>query len=166
LPIGRPIPGWNFLLLQEEDGVRLIIASENSANRYAGTTTKHFFNIELLNREIPAFDTGDYFIQKDSELFFSHRLDGMIKINGNRVDLGDIESGCKKLGLQNPVALFIDEKIVVWAEGKSKNKDKIRHKLFEILPPYSVPSSINFHEFHPRTSNGKIDRHHFFNILT
>ena len=164
LPIGRPIPGWNFLLLKEDDGLRLIIASQNSANRYVGANTKHFFHIEVLDKKIPAFDTGDYFTQENRELFFSHRVDGMIKISGNRVDLGDIESSCKRLGLQNPVALFVNGKIVVWAEGKSKNEDEIRRKLFEILPSHSVPFSINFNELHPRTSNGKIDRHKLLNI--
>lgn len=159
LPIGRPIPGWDFVLLKEKDGFRLIIVSPNAANRYAGTTTKQFSHIDVFDTHVPAFDTGDFFIQKDCELFFSHRLDGMIKINGNRVDLGGIEAICKRLGLQNPVALLANGKIVVWAEGKGENEDELRRKLFDTLPVYSVPSSINFHELHPRTSNGKIDRH-------
>lgn len=165
LPIGRPIPGWDFLLLKEKDGLRLFIVSQNSANRYAGTSTKQFSHIDVFGTRMPAFDTGDFFIRKDCELFFSHRLDGMIKINGNRVDLGDIEAICKRLGLQNPVALLVCGKIVVCAEGKGENEDELRRKLFEILPVYSVPSSINFHKLHPRTSNGKIDRHKLLNSV-
>lgn len=158
VPIGQPIPSWNFVLLPEDGALRLIIVSDNVSNGYVGLRSPQFSNVELFGREIRAFDTGDFFRMVGTHLYFSHRKDGMVKINGNRIDLGEIEAAAKRSGLVNPVAMVIKNAIALVAEGTPSGTQEIMTELSRYLPRASLPAAIQFVPSHPRTVNGKLDR--------
>ena len=158
LPIGQPIPSWSFVLLPEDGALRLIILSDNVSNGYVGLASPQFATVDLFGREMLAFDTGDYFRMVGSHLYFSHRKDGMVKINGNRIDLGEIEAAAKRSGLVNPVAMVIKNAIAVVAEGPAGDIPEIMIELSRYLPRASLPATIQFVPSHPRTVNGKLDR--------
>jgi D-alanine--poly(phosphoribitol) ligase subunit 1 len=156
--IGEPIPGWYFVYLDELDVSRLIILSNNIADGYVGEDSPNFASIDIFGTPIRAFDTGDYFSRIDSLVYFSHRRDRMVKISGNRVDLGEVEAAAKQVGIINPVALFESGTLIVVGEGEPQSVADRREALSRLLPPYSVPATILFSRVHPRTPNGKIDR--------
>jgi D-alanine--poly(phosphoribitol) ligase subunit 1 len=158
LPIGQPIPSWNFVLLPEDGALRLIILSDNISNGYIGLRSSQFATIGLFGREMRAFDTGDYFRMVGTHLYFSHRKDAMVKIHGNRIDLGEIEAAAKRSGLVNPVAILIKNAIVLVAEGTASGIPEIMTELSKYLPRASLPATISFVPSHPRTVNGKLDR--------
>ena len=158
LPIGQPIPSWHFVLLPEDGALRLLILSDNVANGYVGACSPQFATLELFGTRIRAFDTGDYFRRVGTHLYFSHRKDGMVKIHGNRVDLGEVEAAAKKSGLVNPVAVVIDNSMVLVAESGHGEAPEIMHELAKYLPRGSLPVALRFVPFHPRTINGKLDR--------
>lgn len=158
LPIGQPIPSWNFVLVPDDSALRLVIVSDNVADGYAGLRVPQFGTVDVLGTPMRAFDTGDYFRVVGSHLYFSHRRDGMVKIHGNRIDLGDVEAAGKKLGLVNPVALVVGDGIAVVAEGDPAATADIMAGLARYLPRSSLPVAIHFVASHPRTVNGKLDR--------
>jgi D-alanine--poly(phosphoribitol) ligase subunit 1 len=158
LPIGQPIPSWNFVLLPEDGALRLVILSDNVASGYAGVHSPQFATVELFGREIRAFDTGDYFRMVGTHLYFSHRKDAMVKIHGNRVDLGELEAAARRSGLVNPVAIVTGNVIALVAEGGPGGVPETLSELARYLPRSALPASIHFVPSHPRTVNGKLDR--------
>lgn len=159
LPIGAPIPGWEFLWQQEGDDFRLIVSSGNIAKGYVGFESSSFSRHVSVGGEIRTFDTGDYFKMEDGEYFFSHRNDGMVKVSGNRVDLGDVEAAAKSGGLQNPVCVHFSDELVVIAENNgTADTKRVLEVMRKMLPNYALPKKIHYIDSHPRNANGKIDR--------
>jgi D-alanine--poly(phosphoribitol) ligase subunit 1 len=158
VPIGEPIPGWYFVFLDESDGSRLILVSNNVADGYVEQDSDNFRLVDFFGTAVKAFDTGDYFLRIGSSAHFSHRRDGMVKISGNRVDLGEVEAAAKKVGITNPIALYEGGALIVVGEGESHDVAEQREALARLLPTYSIPNKISFNRIHPRTANGKIDR--------
>jgi non-ribosomal peptide synthetase component F len=158
LPIGHPIPTWNFVLVPDDGAFRLIILSDNVARGYAGVPSAQFSTVDLFGRPISAFDTGDYFRLAGAHLYFSHRRDGLVKVHGNRVDLGEIEAAAKKSGLVNPVAVVVANTIALAAEGEWRPEGEVVDELSRYLPRWALPSTVVFVPTHRRTVNGKLDR--------
>jgi D-alanine--poly(phosphoribitol) ligase subunit 1 len=158
LPIGQPIPSWNFVLLPEDGALRLIILSDNVSRGYVGSSSSQFSTIKLFGREMRAFDTGDFFQMTGSHLYFLHRKDLMVKVNGNRIDLGDVEAAAKRAGLINPIAIALGQAIYLIVEGTADGNPAAMSELSRFLPRGSLPAVIHFVSAHPRTINGKLDR--------
>jgi D-alanine--poly(phosphoribitol) ligase subunit 1 len=158
LPVGQAIPSWNFVLMPEGDCFRLFILSDNIATGYVNVPSTQFTTVPLFGREMRAFDTGDYFRRVGTHLHFSHRKDMMVKINGLRIDLGEIESAAKRCGFLNPVAFVVDKIIVLSAEATVDAPQDVG-ALAEYLPRASMPATICLVSAHPRTVSGKLDRH-------
>jgi acyl-CoA synthetase (AMP-forming)/AMP-acid ligase II len=158
LPVGQPIPSWNFVLVPEDGDLRLILLSDNISTGYAGMQSPQFATVELFGRQMRALDTGDYFRMAGPHLYFSHRKDAMVKVRGNRIDLGEIEAAAKRSGLVNPVAMVIDNAIAIVAEGNAGAAIDIMTELARYLPRTNLPAQIKFLPSHPRTVNGKLDR--------
>lgn len=165
LPIGQPIPSWNFVLLPENEFRRLVIVSDNIANGYVGRKSELFSTVKLFDKEMRAYDTGDYFLFSGAHLHFSHRLDGMVKVSGTRIDLGEIESAASRVGLTNPVAIAKNNSIILAAEGEARPFVEVSAELAEFLPEIYLPKKVVFFEHLPRTLNGKLDRRDILNKI-
>jgi L-proline---[L-prolyl-carrier protein] ligase len=109
--------------------------------------------------------TGDFGWKDEDGIFhFQGRRDEMLKINGYRVEAGEVEVAIcshpdvcraaiyKKSGLSGEtlVAAVVLEKEIGIKELKSFCREK--------LPPYMVPSEIEIYSELPLNANGKIDR--------
>ena len=51
LPIGQPIPAWNFVLIPEDGAFRLIILSDNISSGYINIRSPQFTTVALFGRE-------------------------------------------------------------------------------------------------------------------
>ena len=158
LPIGPPIPSWNFVLLPEDGAQKLVIVSDNVSDGYVGWRSERFGTVDLFGRSMRCFDTGDYFRSVGTDLHFSHRKDGMVKIKGTRIDLGEVEAAAKKAGLTNPVAMVVDNAIALAAEGAARPIAELLAALARYLPREGLPARVRFVPHHPRTINGKLHR--------
>jgi D-alanine--poly(phosphoribitol) ligase subunit 1 len=157
-PIGTAIPGWNFVLRGGEQERRLVIVSDFIADGYEGLESDAFCELNLFGEKTRAFDTGDYFAIAGPHLYFSHRKDTMVKLSGNRVDLGEIEAVAREALLPNPIAIVHENSVVLFVEGESIDTTKAREFMDMRLPKYSIPRDLVFLDRLPRTVNGKIDR--------
>lgn len=104
----------------------------------------------------------------DGTLEFLGRLDNQVKINGVRVELGEIENSLNT----HP---GVRESALLWRDGPSGKKQlvayfvpaaspgpaagELRHFLQQTLPPPMIPSAFVVMPAFPLTPNGKIDRH-------
>lgn len=122
--------------------------------------------------------TGDMArVDNDGNYFIVGRTDDMVKINGNRIEPGEIEHACKKvLGLPAVMAKgFVDEKRgyvclyflnedaekagILAEKGRlSLSESEIRSMLESRLPYYMIPTYyVGLDEF-PKNANGKLYR--------
>ena len=96
--------------------------------------------------------------------FIKGRIDKVVKIQGYRVDLGDIEINIRKIKNIDEAIVFIKKtknKKVLSCAIKSNLKIKkefLLKKLSNSLPNYMIPKNISFYKKFPLNRSGKIDR--------
>ncbi|MBY6264477.1 amino acid adenylation domain-containing protein, partial [Azospirillum sp. 412522] len=109
-------------------------------------------------RLLPPGDVGG-----SGGIAFLGRADGQVKINGFRVELGEIESHARGLdGVAQAVALAVSgpagNRIALAVAGWRGGAEDLRGRLAERLPAYMMPRDILLLDALPLLPNGKIDR--------
>ncbi|MBQ7705763.1 MAG: AMP-binding protein, partial [Selenomonadaceae bacterium] len=117
------------------------------------------------------FHTGDLgYKDDDGNLIISGRADDMIKINGNRVEPGEIEIIAKEiLGVNNIIAKgFVSEGTAfvtlygltdeIGDKFNAENIPVLREKLSKHLPEYMIPTYYLTLEKFPLNAYGKVSR--------
>jgi acyl-coenzyme A synthetase/AMP-(fatty) acid ligase len=110
------------------------------------------------------YRTGDIaFMRADGNYIYCGRLDQQVKVQGFRVELGEVEHHIRSLYNCNVVAVIKGgsqgmSQIEVIIEGPSTDKDIVRGALKERLPYYMLPAEIHFMSPFPLNVNGKTDR--------
>ncbi len=128
-------------------------------------TSEVFFTLITGEKETVFYRTGDLaFIDGDGDLMFCGRKDSQIKIQGFRVELGEIEHYSREiLGNLNSAAIAYKNSsgitmIHLFIEGRAEDTDIILRKLRTKIPGYMMPTGITFLSSFPLSGNGKIDR--------
>ena len=105
--------------------------------------------------------------QKSAEgiLTIVGRKNEMVKIDGNRVEPGEIESAAKKvLGISWAcVRILKNHKnavtiCVYYVDDIRFNQDEVQRKIGQLLPYYMVPTHYIHIDSIPRNANGKLDK--------
>jgi amino acid adenylation domain-containing protein len=180
VPIGTPIRGTYVRLLDEDmkpvaDGeVGMLYAGGlGLASGYLGDARQSAvqFVADPLRAGAMLFQTGDLARRRpDGNLDFIGRRDRQVKIDGKRVELGEIEEALRR---SNGVA----DAIVAMAEGdgdaprltgyvtpasdaynRAALVSEARASLLRALPSHMRPSQIVVLDEFPLTPNGKIDQ--------
>ncbi|KAF8032186.1 hypothetical protein BT93_D1187 [Corymbia citriodora subsp. variegata] len=184
VPIGLPISNCEVVLVGEDDelnhGVIYVGGVCLSSGYMSDSSADHLDFVELPhNSSLYCSDeehqrllfirTGDFAKQLASgDFVFLGRKDHTVKINGQRIALGEIESmlrgheavldaavichkGPEEL-VQLAAFLLLNEK-----KRPSEVSRSIRHWMVEKLPYAMVPYHFIFLESFPRTSSGKVD---------
>lgn len=172
IPIGRPFPNRQILLLTDENklandgeigeicirGTALTLGYYNAPER-----TAEVFVQNPLNTKYPEliYRTGDLGrLNERGELMFVSRKDYQIKHMGHRIELGEIEANVNLLDeISMSCCLFDKEKdrIALFYVGAIEEKALIAI-LKEKLPRYMIPHKVTRLEAMPLTANGKLDR--------
>lgn len=109
------------------------------------------------------YRTGDYVKQHCSgNLFYCGRADQQIKINGFRVELGEIEYVFNQVaGVERSVVLCVNREgsveLCAFVVG-NVNLQKLQQEVKSYLPNYMMPKQIHIADTLPLNANGKIDR--------
>ena len=168
LPIGAPMPAAKIFVADANaqpvsPGERgeIIIAGANVSPGYLGQpdlTNASFFRLGNLR----AYRTGDWGRIQDDLLFFEGRIDGQVKVNGHRIELGDLEENLRELptvadavvlpvirkGIAESLAAFV----VLLQRGKESDFElgaRLRAQLAERVPVYMLPRKIIFYRCVP-----------------
>jgi non-ribosomal peptide synthetase component F len=110
------------------------------------------------------YRTGDIAYRRtDGNFIYCGRLDHQVKIQGFRVELGEIEHHARTVYACNAVAIPVTNaqgmsQIDIVLEKETTNKDTIIAGLKDRLPSYMVPTDVHFITPFPLNVNGKIDR--------
>lgn len=172
IPIGRPFPNREILLLKEDNtlagsgedgeicirGTSVTLGYYNDPERTAAAFVQNPLNTAYPEIIYKTGDIGRY--NGRGELVFVSRRDHQIKHMGHRIELGEIEVNVNMLpGIRMAAAIYDSgkKKIVLWYDGEPDEKELTR-ELKTKLPRYMLPNKLIKVDKLPFTPNGKIDR--------
>jgi amino acid adenylation domain-containing protein len=174
--IGRPIWNTTLQVLSSSGGLlpigqegELYIGGVGVARGYLGQpelTAERFIADEHGPGRL--YRTGDRVRwRSDGELEFLGRADDQIKINGVRIEPGEIEAALLTVPSVSMAALMLREDddgqrrltaYLVPKDGATQATDRVRASLTHQLPHYMVPTSFVWLKAMPMTPNGKLNR--------
>jgi amino acid adenylation domain-containing protein len=177
VPIGTPIRGTYVRLLDEDmnpvaDGEigMLYAGGLGLAAGYLGDARQSAadFVTDPMRPEDMLYRTGDLARRRpDGNLDFIGRRDRQVKIDGKRVELGEIEEALRKstgvsdavvtMGQAGEPSLTGYLKPVSGECDRAALVSRARATLIGTLPPHMRPSRVIVVDAFPLTSNGKID---------
>lgn len=184
LPVGYLNPRMRAVIRDVDSGKTLgsnqvgeiYLAGDTVSAGYWGRldlTGKVFGEILLDDGAIlPCYRTGDKgYVDGEGRLFCLGRLDFQVKLNGFRVELGDVEQALARLQEVKEAVVLPKERggkvshlvAHVLLEDSSLEGDlaltmDLKGKLGQLVPEYMVPKKFVYHQELPLNNNGKIDR--------
>lgn len=165
-PVGNSECGYNIMLLGE-DGKEVADGEEGEVC-FENPHVRGYIN--LPDQTAEAFKNGIYhtgdLAKKDAEgrIVICGRLNDMVKINGNRVEPGEIEGVAKKvLGVDWAAARIFDDgrRVFIccyYLKDMKVDTEATRKKMEEYLPYYMLPSFFIHIDEVPLKATGKMDR--------
>ena len=171
-PIGKPGEGLEFFLLDEEG--QEVAEGETGEICIKGILAEAYLNLE--EQSAHAFQkqedgeillhTGDLGKRlADGNYVYVNRKDWMVKINGQRVETGEIEIRMASVtDVENAVVkAFEDENGQNYLCGFYVSKsdvtaEQIKTVLKSTLPDYMIPRFFKRMDALPKNANGKLDR--------
>ncbi len=130
-----------------------------------------FFTKVVEGQNKRFYRTGDVaFTDLDGDLYFCGRLDYQIKVQGFRVELGEIEQCTREFtDLDHTVAMGEEvqnqTRILLFVENYTGDIRALKTYLTSELPEYMVPWKIINLPVFPQTASGKIDRRKLMDII-
>jgi amino acid adenylation domain-containing protein len=175
VPIGRPAPGMEALVVDEE--LREVPPGTAGELLMAGPqrTSGYWRNAEATARAhvLPPgkaslfYRTGDRVFRPldHGPITYVGRVDHQIKVSGHRVELGEVEATLRgEPGVEAAVAVGWPTSvtgaagIVAFLTGTDIDATAIRSSLKAKLQAYAVPHTIRVLSELPHNRNGKVDR--------
>ena len=165
-PVGIPPESIEWTLL--DDDMNPVPDGEEGEFCVKGAfTTGYFKDPEATAKLFRGgwLHTGDIFKKlPDGNLVYINRKDWMVKINGQRVEPGEIENVLRTIpGVEGAVVKAVKgagDKIILCAyyTGETLEDEQISEKLSEKLAAYMIPGFYMHLDKFPINQNGKIDR--------
>jgi len=175
LPLGEPLPGRTVELVDDEgqpvpdgDVGEIVVTGRETALGYwkrPDETAQVFLDLGGGVRRVRTGDLGR--LLPDGSIEYRGRADHLVKIAGNRVELGQIEATLRMLdGVAGAVArTYTDEAgdlrltaAVVAFDGHVLHPSVLRLELARRLPAAMLPDGIAVLDSLPRLPGGKVDR--------
>jgi amino acid adenylation domain-containing protein len=177
IPYGKPISNNFFYILNNQmqpvpvgvvgdlyiGGVGVARGYANEPQKTQAAFVRDIFNDKLGGMMYRTGDSGR--MMPDMNIEFIGRKDNQVKINGFRVELGEIESALQLIeGVSNAIVLAKNDKeekkhlIGYIVPQKIFDKDLMVANLRTKLPNYMIPAVWVIMKQFPLTTNGKIDR--------
>ena len=158
VPLGTCNPGIGFKIVGEEGELCL-----------KGTFCKGYWKDPELTQKLYAdgwLHTGDIVSQDtDGLLYYKNRKDWMVKVNGQRVDPGEVESAIRKMpDIEDVIVKGFDNGkgsqylCAFYLAGKEIDSDEFRAHLDRLIPGYMHPGAYVRMDSFPLNSNGKVNR--------
>ena len=177
-PIGRAVPGSQIYLVDEQlrevpagqEGELVICGAGVGRGYYqdARLTAEKFISNPFAKDGGRCFRSGDFArALPDGNLEFIGRRDQQVKLNGYRVELGEIETTLMcYAGIQRALVLIVEAGTGIRTlagfytsvDGKALDTSELKAFLRAELPNYMLPRVITHLQDFPLTANGKIDR--------
>lgn len=175
MALGQIVKNMKYVVLNEQDlevdqGEKgeLCISGMQLTSGYINNEEKNklsFFTRELNGENQRFYRTGDIvFVDENGCFFYTGRKDHQVKIQGHRVELGEIEKHARDFTKnENTIAIavkndFGNYHIHLFTEQENILKEEIMAYLKTKIPYYMIPSGFSYLKKFPVNNNGKIDR--------
>jgi hypothetical protein len=116
------------------------------------------------------YKTGDLaYWRQDGNICYVGRKDNQIKLNGQRIEIGEIETVINSINSVEAVAVIVKKNdaidtLVAFYTGESQIEAEILQYCRNKLPKYMIPSAIVHLDSLPLNQSGKLDRKALKNI--
>jgi amino acid adenylation domain-containing protein len=176
-PIGHPLPGFSFAIVDEDDRQvaagdvgELLLAGLQVSGGYLNRpelTQQRFALLDLDGSPRRYYRTGDLVRETQYGLRYVGRNDSQVQLRGHRVELGEIETVMRLLaGVETTIALVHtvdvgDDRLMCVYSTASHHAIAtavLREHARHFRPAYMQPSHFIWVPSIPRTANGKTDR--------
>jgi amino acid adenylation domain-containing protein len=175
VPIGEPYPGMRYLVTDEqqkevavgEAGELLMTGPQLSLGYYRDPVRTSAAFVTPPGHAECYYRTGDRVRRPrpGQPLVYLGRIDNQIKIQGYRVELGEIEAVLREeagvevaVAIGWPLSASGADGIVAFIGADGADTEAIRRRVIGRLPPYMHPSEVRAMREWPLNANGKIDR--------
>ncbi|MEU2181870.1 amino acid adenylation domain-containing protein [Streptomyces thermolilacinus] len=174
MPIGRPLRNTRLYVLGDDlrpvpRGVpgELFIAGAGVGRGYLGDpgrTATTFVPDPFAADGTRMYRTGDQVVLlPDGQLLFTGRRDHQVKIRGQRIELGEVESALRALpDVSDAAAAAVTDpaghRRLVGYVVTGADTAAVRERLADVLPEHMVPSLLLALDELPLTPHGKVDR--------
>ena len=172
ISIGKPFPGMEAMIVDSSS--RPLPQGQEGEIAFCGKQVAlgYFKDEALTQSRFPTIGgrrwylTGDL-ARQDSDGLLHHlgRVDNQVKIQGNRVELEEVEAHLRSASGSEvvaavawPVQYGTAAKLVAFVSGATVGASEILGRLKDRLPSYMIPARIHELETMPANTNGKIDR--------
>ncbi len=172
VPIGKPIYNTQLYVVDKHCkptpvGVtgELCIAGTNVGQGYLNNpdlTAEKFIDNPFGKGKL--YKTGDNaYWRDDGQLIFCGRIDGQVKINGQRIEIEEIEKTISKVSFVESAAVVVKnvkpkDNLVAFYCGKKDIGDEIKEACSRTLPRYMIPAVFVRLDSFPLNQSGKLDR--------
>ena len=175
ISIGKPLSNCIGLILDEKGNElpvgekgELCIAGDQVTKGYWKNEEKDasaFFFKEVNGENMRFYHTGDLcYKDEDGDILYSGRLDHQAKIQGFRVEMGEIEWHAREfLGEKNVVCMAFENKdglteIAMFMETEEFNPEEMIAYMRTKMPSYMIPTRLFFVPVFPLNANDKTDK--------
>ncbi|MEM9075535.1 MAG: amino acid adenylation domain-containing protein [Bacteroidota bacterium] len=177
VPVGTTIQNLNIYVVDSFGQLapigtkgNVLVSGIGVGRGYIGDSekTKAVFGVDYLKpeKQLKLYNTGDIGSwTKEGVLYLFGRKDNQIKLNGYRIDLGEIEQCLsRQSGVTGNAVILKNEALHAFLVFDEEFKDQKRlladckTGLFQDLPHYMVPQKFHIINSLPVTPNGKVDR--------
>ncbi len=169
VPLGRPINNVRVYVVDEQ--LEPVAVGEPGEIVFAGVCvgrgyindperTERAFLPDPRRPGQRLYRSGDYGrCLPDGKLEFLGRRDSQVKLNGFRIEIGEIENALLRVDGVRDGAVVVNQQLVAFYTGERElDSAVIQAKLAESLPAYMVPATLHWRHTLPLTENGKTDR--------
>ncbi|MFQ9799307.1 MAG: AMP-binding enzyme [Clostridia bacterium] len=156
----------NGMSLSDNEIGEVYISGESVAIGYHNEKKQGYFLDDPYNPGKRMYKSGDLAYRNDKGfLVYCGRMDDMVKLNGHRVRLGEIEQKILSSGLVDSAAVKVTNRnggvwicaYVVTGSGKLQ-RYLTRYTSSRELPEFMVPKQVMQIPQVPLNKNGKVDR--------
>ena len=167
IPLGTCNPGIEFRIVGE-NGEDVPVGEEGELY-LNGSFCKGYWKDPELTRRLYAdgwLHTGDIVSQgTDGLLYYKNRRDWMVKVNGQRVEPGEVESAIRKMPeVEDAIVKGFDNGrgsqylCAFYIAGRDIDRDEFSAHLDKLIPRYMLPGAYVRMESFPLNANGKVNR--------
>ena len=180
--IGKPISNNKIFILNDDFQLlpigycgNICISGRHLSHGYLNNeelTNEYFKKVKIFNDEYEIYITGDKGrLLDDGNIEFMGRVDSQVKINGIRIEIGEIEACLSSLDtIQDSNVIVIESSsgtfrleafLVLSKKTNDSDENQTSYfisKLSKKLPSFMIPERFHFIDKIPLTPNGKIDK--------
>lgn len=177
ISIGKPFANVSTIIIDEE-GKEVEPGQKGELCLSGDQLTLGYWMNEEKNRDafyikdgIRWYHTGDICYTIGDDIMYAGRLDAQAKIQGFRVELGEIEYHARQYSNVNCVALAFENadnltEIALFIEKKQEESSSLISYLRTKMPHYMIPSKYYYVPKFPLNGNDKVDKPKLKDLLS